>query len=339
VADGDSPTMRLEQNGSSGFTPQTWDVAGNETNFFIRDATNGSKLPFKIKPGAPTNSLFVAANGDIGLGTQSPAEKLHVESGNVFVKSGNVVVAAGKLGVGLPSPTVPLDVVGNVKIKGNALIDGFSVWKGNVNAFMTSNSTFYSATFAPIMHFDATNARVGIGTITPGHQLELSQDDAVKPNGGSWAGPSDRRLKTDIHSFTDGLEKVLKIQPVRYHYNGKLGLPSDKEFIGVIAQDMQKIAPYTIKKLNHPSQTEDYLAYDGSAVTYMLVNAVKEQQALIESQQREIAKLQGELSEVQTLKQAVAQLTQLVQGQQEFSTTTAELENENTTKAGRTGEK
>ncbi len=30
VVDGDSPTLRLEQDGSSGFTPQTWDVAGNE---------------------------------------------------------------------------------------------------------------------------------------------------------------------------------------------------------------------------------------------------------------------------------------------------------------------
>ncbi|MFQ5526068.1 MAG: hypothetical protein ACE5GX_07365, partial [Thermoanaerobaculia bacterium] len=39
VKDGDTPTLRLEQDGSSGFTPQTWDVAGNETNFFIRDAT------------------------------------------------------------------------------------------------------------------------------------------------------------------------------------------------------------------------------------------------------------------------------------------------------------
>lgn len=80
VVDGDSPTLRLEQNGSSGFTPQTWDVAGNESNFFIRDATNASQLPFKIKPGAPTNSLFLAANGDVGLGTQSPSENLSIVS-------------------------------------------------------------------------------------------------------------------------------------------------------------------------------------------------------------------------------------------------------------------
>ena len=38
MVDGNTPTMRLEQDGSSGFSQQTWDVAGNEANFFIRDA-------------------------------------------------------------------------------------------------------------------------------------------------------------------------------------------------------------------------------------------------------------------------------------------------------------
>ena len=86
VVDGDSPTMRLEQDGSSGFTPQTWDVAGNETNFFLRDATNGSRLPFKIKPSAPTNSLYVDTDGDIGLGTQSPSAAMHMTRSNGTAK-------------------------------------------------------------------------------------------------------------------------------------------------------------------------------------------------------------------------------------------------------------
>jgi len=80
VADGDTPTMRLEQNGSSGFTPQTWDVAGNETNFFVRDVTNGSALPFRIRSGAPTSAIDIAADGDVGLNTTSPAANLHVKS-------------------------------------------------------------------------------------------------------------------------------------------------------------------------------------------------------------------------------------------------------------------
>ena len=76
--DGDTATLRLQQDGSSGFAPQTWDVAGNETNFFIRDVTNGSQLPFRIRPDAPTNSIFIDADGDIGLGTASPNGPLHI---------------------------------------------------------------------------------------------------------------------------------------------------------------------------------------------------------------------------------------------------------------------
>ncbi len=78
VIDGDTPTLRLQQDGSSGFAPQTWDVAGNETNFFIRDVTNGSQLPFRIRPGAPTSSIFIDVDGDVGLGTSSPDQSLHV---------------------------------------------------------------------------------------------------------------------------------------------------------------------------------------------------------------------------------------------------------------------
>ena len=78
VKNGDTPTLRLEQDGSSGFTPQTWDVASNETNFFVRDATNGSTLPLRIRPGAPSSSIDVAADGDVGIGTSSPNATLHV---------------------------------------------------------------------------------------------------------------------------------------------------------------------------------------------------------------------------------------------------------------------
>lgn len=70
--DGDTPTLRLQQDGSSGFEPQTWDVAGNETNFFVRDVTNGSTLPLRIRPGAPSSSIFIDTDGDVGIGTSSP---------------------------------------------------------------------------------------------------------------------------------------------------------------------------------------------------------------------------------------------------------------------------
>jgi len=83
----DTPGLRFEQNNSGGFSAQTWDVAGNEANFFIRDVTGGSRLPFRIRPGAPTSSIDINAAGNVGVGTPTPGAKLHVmRDGNVSVR-------------------------------------------------------------------------------------------------------------------------------------------------------------------------------------------------------------------------------------------------------------
>lgn len=69
---GNTPAHRLEQNSSGGFTAQTWDIAGNEANFFVRDVTGGSRLPFRIRPGAPTSSIDIDSSGNVGIGNSSP---------------------------------------------------------------------------------------------------------------------------------------------------------------------------------------------------------------------------------------------------------------------------
>jgi len=75
---GDTPTLRLEQDGSSGFTAQTWDVAGNETNFFVRDVNHSSHLPFRIRANAPDNAMYIAANGNLHLGGENPQNRIHI---------------------------------------------------------------------------------------------------------------------------------------------------------------------------------------------------------------------------------------------------------------------
>jgi hypothetical protein len=72
ISTGDTPAQRFEQTSASGFTAQTWDIGANEANFFVRDLTGGSRLPFRIRPGAPTSSIDVSAAGNVGIGTASP---------------------------------------------------------------------------------------------------------------------------------------------------------------------------------------------------------------------------------------------------------------------------
>ena len=78
VATGNTPAFRMEQTSGGGLTAQTWDIGANEANFFVRDLTSGSRLPLRVRPGAPTSSLDIAANGNVGIGTASPGTKLHV---------------------------------------------------------------------------------------------------------------------------------------------------------------------------------------------------------------------------------------------------------------------
>ena len=63
----DTPGLRLVQTAVP-WGAQIWDVSGNETNFFIRDSTiNPVRLPFRIRPGAPTSSIDIAANGEVSM--------------------------------------------------------------------------------------------------------------------------------------------------------------------------------------------------------------------------------------------------------------------------------
>jgi hypothetical protein len=91
AVDGNTPTLRLEQNGSSGFTAYSFDVAANETNFFIRDVNTG-RLPFKIRPGASESNLDIK-DGKIGINKANPIQDIHISD------NGDVLIAYDKGGV------------------------------------------------------------------------------------------------------------------------------------------------------------------------------------------------------------------------------------------------
>ncbi|WP_090150724.1 tail fiber domain-containing protein [Dyadobacter soli] len=139
-------------------------------------------------------------------------------------------------------------------------------------------------------------ANVGIGYSAPSFQLHLSTDAAAKAGSPDWTVASDSRLKRNITDFTDGLDLLKQIRPVWFQYNGQAGIETaDKKFVGIIAQEMQKIAPYTIGTFTHQDSVgnkTEYLDYDANAVTYVLINSVKEQQRVIEEKEARIAVLE-----------------------------------------------
>ena len=108
-----------------------------------------------------------------------------------------------------------------------------------------------------------------------GVKLLLQTGKALRVDGlTEWDIPSDIRLKKEVNAFDDGLNIIKKINPISYKYNGKGGTNNDVKAIGISAQEMEKVAPYTVRK--KPSSQGEYYTFNGSALRYVIINAIKE---------------------------------------------------------------
>jgi hypothetical protein len=147
----------------------------------------------------------------------------------------------------------------------------------------------------------SASGNVSIGTnYTGSYKLQLQENSAAKPVSSSWTVPSDQRLKENIHAFSDGLDLVKQINPVWFTYTGEARMPR-LTGVGLLAQELQKLAPYMVSSYQHVVQeatedqqevTAEYLAIDFGAMDFILINAIQEQQAIIESQNERITSLE-----------------------------------------------
>ena len=83
VAASTLPTLRLDQVGFGAFPPFFWTLAGNHNVFYIGNS-NGTGFPFSINDEAPNASLALAADGNVGLGTDSPDAPLEISDDETF---------------------------------------------------------------------------------------------------------------------------------------------------------------------------------------------------------------------------------------------------------------
>ena len=235
-----------------------------------------------------TDNLYVTSN--IGIGTTTPANRLEV-IGNASI-SGNV-------GIGTVTPANKLEVIGNTSISGNLDIVGTGIKaSNNVSGWIAGNFGITTAgTDRVVMgyisnaatigaHNNALTAwanlainpsggNVGIGTSAPTALLSVN-GDANKIGNAFWSTFSDERVKQNVQNYTLGLNEVLAIRPVSFQYNGKgLDKADGKTYIGILAQEIEKILPGTVTKIAAGGFT-DLRQYNGSELTYTIINAVKE---------------------------------------------------------------
>lgn len=178
-----TPAIRLQQDNTAGWTAQTWDIGANEANFFVRDLTGGSRLPFRIRPGAPTSAVDIAASGNVGVGTPSPGAPLHVQRAD----------GSAKLKVEETNPTAAPRVLGDLVNNGAPALNFTNTATGGVDWQAAADGDFVLKTQTGAPAFSVSPA----GSATTTGALQQSSDPAALEN------RADADPATVLRSVTD----------------------------------------------------------------------------------------------------------------------------------------
>lgn len=289
---------------------------GNINSFIVKDSDDNTD--FLV--GANGNVLIT--DGKLGINTTNPGGQLHIKNTSpggtiapLYVQSASddaafIVNGWDNVGIGNTGGTDNISLliqrkVGNlyslvlsnsvgtaqVRFKHDGTtsfgnVEPDSGYKITATGDPTGNTTGAALFTSSDPIWPAVNIHNSGGGDAPA--LQVGTGKCYKPGNNMWDGPSDRRLKKDIIDYSEGLNIIKQVRPVWYTYNGEGGTPEGERYVGIIAQEVQKLAPHMVSPYTPPGFDQEYLSFNASAFTYMLINAVQEQQQQIESQNSEI---------------------------------------------------
>ncbi len=182
----------------------------------------------------------------------------------------------------------------------------FSAQGGNIIAGTAENNTIRwdgtawseSTALTDDGTYITITGNLNIGEPTISHIVQDIGDFAiagdVEANGDLWVDgtlntPSDERLKKNIATLTNILDKLNKLRGVTYEFKDQQKYASGPQ-IGVIAQELQKVFPELVSQ-----GADGYLAVNYSQLSAVILQAVKEQQKEIEQLQQQMEKVMNKL--------------------------------------------
>jgi len=197
--------------------------------------------------------LTIDTSGNVGIGTYSPGDKLHI-------------YGSGTTGMRIDCPdgsSTFYDLYENGTIKANIWWDGANDYFG-VNGQGTTTA------------LNVSGGNVGIGTTTANNILTVVQSSATDPIADAWTTYSSRRWKDNIQSLDHALQQVMDLRGVRYTWKN-----DGKEDIGCIAEEVGVVVPELVL---WEENGEDARSIDYGRMSAILIEAVKELKAQKDSE-------------------------------------------------------
>lgn len=291
----DNPILIFKQDG--GIEESAIEQTHNELH--IRNSiSNGGGLVFDVGTvngyENAAEAMRIIPSGNVGIGTNNPLEKFEVQgkiahSGSLKSKGDNYTFDWMRFAEHEWGNSTVIGAGGNTILGG-----GEFSWVAQSN-FITQDEKLVLGSDYNIVFFTNTQSgwdqrknvmnltnsgRVGINTDAPTVDLDVNGELRIRniPAGGGsqWlvkdgsgnvrVQASDFRLKKNIISIENSLEKVMKLDGKYFDWK-----VDGRKDIGFVAQEVEKVLPELV------SDTDDgYKALNYPQITAVLVNAVKE---------------------------------------------------------------
>ena len=249
----------------------TYGVFGNASNVGVYGSGNTYGVYGNAGAGiggyftSTSGPALITGTGKVGIGTNNPSAKLSVG------------------GMGDPSQIIYADIAGSSAItaiyaKATGVAGGVGLRAYGdtaVDAESTTGVGVYG--YGDQIGVQGDGRVMGVkGTSTTGYGVYCT---GVSCGGNkAWTNSSDERLKTNIQTIPDALDKVMKLRGVNFDW--KDGSGSDS---GFIAQEAMQVMPQLVRK-----NSDGYYGMETGSMTGVLTEAIKAQQKEIEDLKAEI---------------------------------------------------
>jgi len=314
---GDDGALAVQSNGTELAKFKTTELVIND---------GGANYDFRVEGDGNANLVFVDASTDrVGLGTNTPAERLDV-AGNANI--GNAAISGATVNIIASTASQIYGYIGATLTGTFGYVDATQMIVGsqtNIPYIMRTNATeraritnggiFCSgrttaiddANSAGAGNFQAVSTALEVyrtSTSTNTMTQFFSDEGSTKSNrfqfrcnGGlanyqaNDANLSDRREKTDFAPSKNYLDTICSIPVQTFKYIGQ----SDNELtLGVVAQDVQEVAPELVSESNWGTQEEPKmrLSIYQTDLQYALMKCIQELKAELDEAKARIAALE-----------------------------------------------
>ena len=313
ASDGGTERMRIDSSGNIGIGTASpanllslykyqadTDIRlqGSAGSYYITNDYSDNALTFIHDS---TERMRIDSSGNVGIGTNSPAEKLEV-NGNIKFGDGHTIGDGAGDNLTLVSSAaenIVLDSTGGITVISSAGTERMRVdasghlMLGKTNSSAGNAGTYLGATGSSFFTLDSSSS---VNTLHVYDQVDSAYRFYVRGTGSiagtifatvtSISSTSDERLKENIKDLETGLTEIMALKPRRFDWKEGEG-NGTKNNAGFIAQEIETVLPDLVGDYLH-KELDDVKSVRMGDILPTLVKAVQEQQALIETQQTTI---------------------------------------------------